>query len=294
MNVSASIRMAVLAAALCPFISGKGAAPEASSSSTAEFGYVGGGDLSQGSVKLGEVDSLFTRVRHVRSIPVNRRYSWRIGGEWERIGFGIPAAAPVPNTLQSVQLHLGNTWFINPKAFLQFEVDPGIYSDFEDIDFGDFNAPVSARLIYLQNTNVQWVAAFIGNLKSELPVVGGVGLRWRFAPDWTLDLILPRPQVRYDFSDRLTIHAGAEMKGGAYRVAEDFGTRTGRPQLNDEDVTYREARVGGGFKWKLNEKITAVVDGGWLIDRRFKFEDRRLQLNGDGAPYFQFALKAKY
>ena len=294
MNAFARIRMVVLAAALHPFIAGNGAAPVASTSSTAEFGYAGDSGLSQGSVRLGQVDTRFTRVRHVRSIPVNRRYSWRIGGEWERLGFGVPAAAPVPNTLQSVQLHLGNTWFINGKTFLQFAVNPGIYSDFEDVDFGDLNAPMSARLIYLQSTNVQWVAAFIGNLKSELPVVGGVGLRWRIAPEWTLDLILPRPQMRHELSDRLMIHLGGEMRGGAFRVAEGFGTRTGLPRLNDDDVTYREFRVGGGFRWKLRKKITAMVDGGWVIDRRFKFENSRLQLNGEGAPFFQFALNASY
>ncbi len=266
----------------------------ASASSTVELGYSGDGDIARGTVRLGKTQSTFTRIRHVQSFPVNRRYSWRLGGEWERIGFGVPTGAEIPNTVHSLQLHLGNSWFVGEKSLLQFEVDPGIYSDFEDVDSGDFNAPVSARYIHMQSTNLQWVLAAIHNPKSEIPIVGGIGLRWRFLPDWTLDLILPKPQVRYDFSSSLSFHVGGEFKGGAYRVAEDFGTRLGQPGLNDDDVTYREARVGGGFNWRFNPRYSAMVEGGWLIDRRFSFENARRQLNGDGAPYFQLALRARF
>jgi hypothetical protein len=295
MKVTDCIHFTFLAAAMCIAPGARGAIPNArGTSTTVETAYVGGGDISQGTVRLGEIDSMFTRIRHLQSLPVSRRFSWQVGGEWERIGFGVPAGSPLPNTLQSVQLHLGARFALRERLSLQVEVDPGIYSDFEDIDFGDLNAPISTRLMYVQNPNVQWVLALISNPKSELPFVGGVGLRWRFAPDWTLDLFLPKPQVRYDFSDMLSFHVGAEVKGGAYRLAENFGSRVGLPQLNDEDVTYREARVGGGFRWKLNESVSAIVEGGWLIDRRFKFEDSRLQLNGDGAPYLQFAIKARF
>ncbi|MGB0580012.1 MAG: DUF6268 family outer membrane beta-barrel protein [Limisphaerales bacterium] len=264
------------------------------SSSTMEFAVVGDGSIRQGTIALGDMNTTFTRLRHVRSIPASETYSWRIGGEWERVGFGLPGASPLPNTLQSLHLHLGNTWRIGAKRLLQFEVDPGIYSDFEDVDLGDINYPVSARFIYAQNRNLQWVFALISNPKSELAFVGGVGARWRFAEDWTLDFILPKPQVRWDFSEELSIFAGGEFKGGAYRVAEDFGTQRGLARLNDSDITYREARVGAGFKWQFNQKFHALVDGGYLIDRRFSFEDKNLQLNGDGAPYFQISLRARY
>lgn len=262
--------------------------------STVELGYSGGGDISRGTLGLGETDATFTRIRHVQSFPVTRKFSLRAGGEWERIGFGVPTRAEIPNTVHSVQLHLGSSWFIGKKSLLQLETDPGIYSDFADVDLGDFNSPVSARYIHMQSTNFQWVVAAIHNPKSEIPIVGGIGVRWRFLPDWTLDVILPKPQIRYDFSETLSFHAGGEFKGGAYRVAEDFGTRLGQPILNDDDVTYREARVGGGFTWKFNRKVSAQVEAGWLIDRRFSFENARRQLNGDGAPYFQFALRAEY
>jgi hypothetical protein len=295
MNVSDYIRFAVIASAAFLELGAFAAAPiTARSSSTVELGYVGSGDISRGTVRLGEIDTMSTRVRHVESFPVNRRFSWRVGGEWERLGFGVPVGSPIPNTLQSLNLHLGGSMAFSEKIAMQFEVDPGIYSDFEDIDFGDLNAPISTRLFYVQNPNVQWVMALISNPKSELPFVGGVGLRWRFAPDWTIDLILPRPQVRYEFSDMLSFHAGGEFRGGAYRVAENFGTRTGRPELDDDDVTYREVRVGAGFRWKFNKSVSAVVDGGWVIDRRFTYENARLQLNGDGAPFLQFAIRARF
>lgn len=263
-------------------------------SSTTEFGFSGKAGVSQGTVALGETDTLFTRLRLMQSVPVNQSYSWRIGAEWERIGFGIPVGAPLPNTVQSVELRLGNTWRLNRRSMLQFDISPGVYSDFEDLDFGDMNAPIAARYIFLQSTNVQWVIAAIADPKNEIPVVGGVGLRWRFAPQWTLDLIMPRPQLRFEVNTDLTLHAGGGLRGGAYRVAENFGTRVGRPELNDEDLTYREIRVGGGFNWKINNRFSTLMDAGWVIDRRFAFKDARLQLNGKGAPYFQLSVSAKF
>jgi len=279
---------------LTGILSGLGAERRITSSSTIEFAHVGDGNIRQGSIQLGDMNTTFSRVRHVRSIATSEFYSWRIGGEWERLGFGLPGNPPLPNTLHSLHLHLGNTWRIRKKTMLQFEVDPGFYSDFEDVDFGDLNYPVSARLIYAQNRKLQWVFALISNPKSELALVGGVGARWQFADDWTLDFILPKPQVRWDFSEKLSIFAGGEFKGGAYRVAEDFGTQRGLARLNDSDITYREARVGAGFKWQISQKLHALVDGGYLIDRRFSYEDKNLQLNGDGAPYFQISLRARY
>jgi len=285
----------VLAAATLTLVGEMNAAERRNSLSTsAEFGISGSGGLSQGTVELGETESLFTRLRIMDTIPVNPSYSWRIGGEWERIGFGLPSGVPLPNTVQSLELKLGNSWRLNRRSLVQFDASPGIYSDFEDVGIGDFNIPISARYIFIQSTNVQWVVAAIGDPKNEIPVVGGVGLRWMFATDWTLDLILPRPQIRYAARENLTLHAGGGLKGGAYRVGENFGTRVGRPELNDEDMTYREIRVGGGFNWKVTPKISALFDGGWVIDRRFSFKDARLQLNGKGAPYFQLAVNANF
>ena len=263
-------------------------------SSLAEFSYVANSDIKSGTVNLGEIDTAQFRVRYGISKPVSETYSWRVGIEYDRLSFGVPGGAFLPNTLQSTAVNLGNTWRVGDKWALQFEADPGLYSDFEDLDWEDLNAPLSFRALYFHRPNLIWTLAVIGNVKSEFPVIGGIGARWLPTERLTVDVILPRPQVAYRVSDSLTVFAGGEFKGGGYRVAEDFGSRLGRADLNDQDVFYREARTGAGFKWKMFEKVVAVIEGGWVIDRRFTYVDRDLQLNGDGAGYFQIAVRGSY
>ncbi len=265
-----------------------------SQSSIAEASYVANSAIKLGSTSLGEIDTTHFRVRYGVSAPASKRYSWRMGVEYERYSVGVPRGAFLPDTLQSVAVNLGNTLRVGDKWALQFEMDPGVYSDFEDMDWEDLNAPLSFRALYFHRPNLIWTLAVIGNIKSEFPIVGGIGARWLPTERLTVDVILPRPQVAYEASDRITLFAGGEFKGGGYRVAEDFGSRLGRPDLNDQDVFYREARVGGGFKCKLTEKVSAVLEGGWVIDRRFTYVDRNLQLNGDGAGYFQIAIRGRY
>ena len=262
--------------------------------STAEFSYVANSDIKSGTVNLGEIDTTHFRLGYGVSKTVSEKYSWRVGVEYERHSFGVPGGAFLPNTLQALSFNLGNTWRVGEKWALQFEGDPGLYSDFEDIDWEDLNTPLSFRALYFHRPNLIWTLAVIGNIKSEFPIVGGIGARWLPTDRLTVDVILPRPQVAYRVNDALTIFAGGEFKGGGYRVAEDFGARVGRADLNDQDVFYREARAGGGFRWKVFKKVVAVAEGGWVIDRRFTYVDRDLQLNGDGAGYFQIAVKGSY
>lgn len=132
------------------------------------------------------------------------------------------------------------------------------------------------------------------NYRSQYPVFGGVGLRWKFAEHWTLALLLPKPSVEYTVNEHLTLFAGGGISGGAFRVAKDFGNKDGQPKLNNSDVTYREMRVGSGARYRFNEHITLTADAGWMIDRRFEFDNGDLLLNGDGAPYVRVGVSGSF
>ena len=260
----------------------------------ADITYSAEAPISQGTLRLGDVDPIHNRVRYMGKIRVNDTYSWRAGINWERYSFGTPVGSPIPDTLQTVAAALGNTWHVADNWILQFEAEPGIYSDFEDISIDDFNAPLVARAIYSPNPNLQWLFAIVGNFRNQFPVVGGVGVRWKFADQWTLSLAIPKPVVEFQATDALMLFAGGEFSGSAFRVAKDFGTRTGRPGLNDQDITYREIRVGAGLQYTFSKRIIGIVEAGWMVDRRFVYDDRDLQLNGDGAPFFKFGIVGSY
>ena len=77
---------------------------------------------------------------------------------------------------------------MDEKWALRFEADPGLYSDFEDINGDDFNAPLALRLTWSQSSNLTWVVGIGADWRSGTPVIGGPEVRWKFARD--LDLML--------------------------------------------------------------------------------------------------------
>ncbi len=259
-----------------------------------EVSYVGDSEISEGSRLLGDLNTVQSRVNYLGTFKRTETYSILAGVDWQRFSFGTPDGSAIPDSLQSAAVRVGNDWRFAEHWNLRTEVDPGLYSDFEDISGEDFNAPFSVRLGYSPNVNTTWVAGFGVNFWSDMPVIGGLGVRWRFAEAWTLNLILPRPRVEFRASEAVTLHLGGELKGGSYRVAEDFGTAMSRPELNGEILDYRDIRVGGGLRWQLAKGIALSGEGGWSIDRRFHFDDPGLQLNGQGAAYVQIGISGSY
>ena len=260
----------------------------------AEVSYSLPSPISRGSSRLGDIDALHARAGWIGTIRASGSYAWLTGLEWRGSSFDAPAGAPIPEDVHSLALKLGNEWRFAERWIARFEVDPGLYSDFEDLSWDDFNAPFALRLTYSSTTNLTWVLGLGVDVRSDLPVVGGPGVRWRFSPDWTLNLIMPRPRIEFAANDLVTVFAGGELKSGSWRLSEDFGARVNEAKLNSEIVDYREIRVGAGLRWRMGRRWSATFDGGWVIDRRFTFERENLLLNGDGAPYLQVGVVALF
>lgn len=258
------------------------------------FSYSAPADLNIGTVNAGEMDAFHTDVSYLMRFKTSETYAWGAGFGWERSGFGLPAGVPLPNTVNALTLNFQNDWKFADKWNLRLDVRPGLFSDLEDINGDDFNAPLLIGISYRQSETLTWVAAMSIDAQRDIPIIGGLGVRWQFAEDWTLSLLLPKPTIDYQLNDATTLYVGGELMGGAYRVAEDFGNRTGNPALNNEVVSYREIRAGAGVRARLGQNFTATLEGGWVIDRRFTFEDADLQLNGDGAAYFGLSLTARF
>ena len=260
----------------------------------AEVSYSLPSAISRGSTRLGDIDALHARAGWIGTIRTGESYAWLTGIEWRGSSFDSPAGAPIPEDVHSLALKLGSEWQFADRWMTRFEVDPGLYSDFEDLSGDDFNAPFAVRLTYSPGTNLTWVLGLGVDVRSGLPAVGGPGVRWKFAPDWTLNLVMPRPRIEFAVDDSVTLFAGGELKSGSWRLSEGFGSGVNEDRLNNEIVDYREIRVGAGLRWRLGRRWSATFDGGWVIDRRFTFDRENLLLNGDGAPYLQVGAVALF
>jgi hypothetical protein len=268
-------------------------APGGSFDWQARFSSAGSAEIAEGSRPLGEMRHTHFAFEGATTLALDRDSAAIVGLGWRRFDFS-GSVADVPDSLSSLALKLGYARTFSPQWSLRAEIDPGLYSDFEDVGSEDVSAPFGLRVMYAASRELQWAFAVFVDPRSSVPVIGGVGARWQFAPQWTLLAFLPEPRVEYAVSDRLRLYAGASMRGGTFRVAEDFGRRRGRPALDGQEVDFREISVGAGARWQLSRTLSAGAAVGWMLDRRFEYEDRDLLLNGEGAPMLSLHLSGSF
>ena len=282
--------------ALAGLVCGQDRFVAASYSGNLEFntGHSAGADIRLGTRELGSLDATRTRVEYRGMFHPGADFQWGVGVAYTRWDFGREAGNPLPANLQSAALPLTVSWRFREGWQAFGEVSPGIYSDFEQVGGDDFNAPFIGGVGYTVNPDLQVFLSASIDPRRDIPVVGGPGVRWRFAEDWTLSLLLPRPQIQYRPSADWTLHVGAEMAGGAFHLNPAFGTRRGLPAMDDQMITYREIRTGAGARWGGPKGFQASIEAGWMIDRRFVLDDVRLQFNGDGAVYGMVSIGYRY
>ena len=277
--------------------------PGVSSAFEANSSYVGGSMLKQGSAKKGDLDSeLQNSASYVASIPVGQGWHLRAGVAYARYDFGLPATSWLPDNFQSANAIIGADVNLSEKWLMRFELHPGVYSDFKRTSIDDVNMPAIVGFSYLVNSKLQWFFGLgidprfgtaIRSLQDS-PVFPGFGVRWQFADDWTLMARLPKPEIQYKVNEQLEAFVGAELMGGNYRMNDHFGDQVGRQDLNNEMLNYREIRAGLGLRYKFHPAFTAELNGGYVVDREFRYGGRDLTLHTDPAPYTALQLKANF
>jgi hypothetical protein len=261
----------------------------------ARYGYVGDSRTEIGRGRTGNIDEQEALFRAVLTPRWGEGPVFRFGVAAQRFSFGLPDNAILPNTLQSTALIVGLDFSLGESWLVRVEAQPGLYSDFNDIDRGDINVPFQIGATYIASSSLQFVVALAVNFDHRWPVIPVVGLRWKIAGPLTLNAILPNPRLEYEVRDGVTLFAGADVRSITYRVSEDFGDSHGVRRLNDAIVEYDEVRVGAGISWKAAPGVTIEAEAGYLPYREFDFH--RADVNFEtktGGIYGQLAVSAKF
>ena len=70
---------------------------------------------------------------------------------------------------------------------------------------------------------------------------------------------MPAPRLEYEVNRNLMLFAGAELRGGTYRVDDDFVGDPSEPgNLNNAMLTYAEIRTGAGLQWTIGEACKLI------------------------------------
>ena len=254
---------------------------EASFSAVADSEFRGGGFR-------GDVNAVDFGLRAVASKQFGGGPLFRFGLEWQRADFGLSKNAPLPNTLQSLAMVVGADFQIGEAWLFRFEASPGFYSGGTDVRAGDFNIPVIFGGSYFVNADLQFIAGIEVDVNRKYPVLGAIGVRWKFAPKFVLDAVVPTPRLEYNFSKSLTGYIGADLRETTYRTH-------GRRRLDNAIVDYTQIRVGAGASWNVTSQLTLECEAGVVVVHDFDFHRADFAVRSQDLPvYGGISLKAAF
>lgn len=233
--------------------------------------------------------SLRRRIRASESVFV------LAGASFENVGLFRPPSAPLPERLQAVAARLGAEWLIDGKSWVFADAAPGLYGD-ERLSGRAANVPIAVQYNRLLRPGLRVLGGLSVDPFRKAKVLPFGGAAWRLTPRWNLRILLPEPRVEYRalWDDRQTVDvfAGLSLSGGQYRVAEDLGTRRGRPEINGQTLSYNSTRVLGGARWMRGD-FEAELAGGWAPARTFRYEPSGVELKSNGAPFAGLSVSAR-
>lgn len=261
-------------------------------SATASLGYTGDADLENVGGKLSVL-----------------RYETELGGRslltsgaallhgiaFSRTHLDRPDVSLLPESLQEVSLRLGWQYQRDPNWRFMVSVRPGFYGDGSSIESDTFNAPFLGLASYATSRELVWSFGLIASAFSDNPVLPVAGVRWQFAPAWTLNIGFPRAGVAWELDESTTLTFGATFQGGAYKVMnQPAGAPAGSPSLVGEELDYREIRVGLGGTFRLSAALALTADVGMTVDQRFDYHEFGLEHRGDEAFFAAIAISARF
>jgi Domain of unknown function (DUF6268) len=262
----------------------------------AESSFFGRGTAKAGSTDFGNITEISSSASFVLSAQVRDNALLRLGVEWQRYSFAPEARAPVPDSVQGLDLAIGADLQVSPAVLLRVEAHPGIYSEFHGVSWQDFNAPFEIAGTYFVSSSLLFIGGIYVDVNSDLPIFPIVGVHWKVSDKWVIEGIAPRPQLQYLLTDSITLFAGADLREATFRVDSQFGQARGIRKLNDAILDYFEIRAGAGVTWRLSKYVDLDLEGGCTPYRRFEYPraDGYKVKSEDLVPYLRLGFSAKF
>jgi len=263
---------------------------------SAETGRGVGNDLSAGysfsskaevdhGGKVGEVQIDRYDFNDSAKIPWSNDLALLCGVFWSYDDLGLTGAVPLPHRLEAEGISLGMVRRLSPDWSILALTRVGFAGDSAAVTGSSFDFSGSVIASHKVTADFAWDLGMGATLRGRYGVLPVVGARWAFAPDWTLSVGFPRTALVYRASDRLSWDAGIRFQGGGYRITTAPGAGLGNTYLD-----YHEFRLGCGVVYRVSDSISAALDGGVALSRRFDYYDRNYTLDGASAGYFRLRV----
>jgi hypothetical protein len=261
-----------------------------------ESSFLGTGTAKRGSKSVGDISEIGSSAGVVVSTQFRNLSLLRLGVQWQRYSFDPDPNAPIPDSIQGLNLVLGADFQISPALLLRLDALPGLYGSFRNISIEDFNVPFEIGGSYFVSTDLVFIAGVLVDLNSDFPVFPAIRVHWKIGNKWIIEGIAPRPQLQYLLTDNVTLFAGADLREATFRMDEHFGQSSGIRKLDNAILEYWEVRASAGLTRKISKSVSLDIEGGCVPYRRFYYPraDNFKVLSEDVVPFARIGLSAKF
>lgn len=257
--------------------------------------YSGKGDVSRGSSRAGDVSISRFEFSVSSRVPVMEGTVFIPGLAYAHTSIDASGGMPLPDSVKELSLSLGLRGFLSRQWAYIVALRPGFYGDFKNLGSDSFNAPLLLAAFYSPSSELTWTFGLNANAYNDHPVLPVVGVRWKFAPDWQLDVGFPRTGVSYQATSALSLRTGLSVLGGNYRITENLGSPApGVARIANTYLNLTEVRLGAGLSYTFAGGLSLDLDAGVTTLRRFDYPDRNYRLNGDNVGWGTLALKRRF
>ncbi|HLP01111.1 MAG TPA: DUF6268 family outer membrane beta-barrel protein [Opitutaceae bacterium] len=218
------------------------------------------------------------------------------GLEWSRHELDRTGATWLPENLKALTAQLGVAHPFAERWRLLVNAAPRIAGADGDLRDARADLAVLALATYDTSPDLSWSFGLRYGARSDQILLPIAGMVWRFAPEWEFRLAWPESGVSYRATESLTLRAIASILGGDYRLAHDPRPEAARsgPSWRGGWLEFREVRLGLAAEYAFARRFGLRLESGYVVDRRFEFLQRDLELSADGSLYGAIALTARF
>jgi hypothetical protein len=258
--------------------------------------FIGRGSADLGNKTVGVFKEITSSASLVMSDQISNAFILRLGLDWERFAFDTSnRSTPLPGSLNALAGVLGSDIQLTSALLVRVEASPGIYGSFNHVSGRDFDVPVRIGASYFQSADLIFTAGLSIDMNADWPVIPAVGVYWKVSDHWVINGVAPRPQIRYMFSDKVTLFVGADLQTEVFRVDDQFGSSRGIPKLNHALMDFWEIRGGAGFSWAVTDSVKLELEGGTVPYRRFDFYRADFKMSSSSwSPYIRLGLAVSF
>jgi hypothetical protein len=220
------------------------------------------------------------------------QWYFRFGAAYDRFDFSIHNENRLPDTLQSASGVLALEYLVNGKPGFLLETRPGVYFQ-QKISSGSFDAPTYLATVIpvFNSVDFYMIAGVAYSGLARYPVIPIGGIYWHISDKWELDGYLPDPRLVYTLSDNVSVYAGAEVVGGAYKT--DNRSTINPEKLSGAVITYDEVRTGAGVTWHA-KPVTFDFGAGYTVQSEFDYSRAGESFSTHPAPYVRLTARLDF